>query len=173
MNLPKRKKNRLRGYDYSSSGAYFITICTKNRACILSSVAVGDGSPVPLLKDTGKIVDDYIKLIPKKYPFAHIDKYVIMPNHIHFILTIEKGESFDYGLRGTGNPSPTTVGEIIGWFKYQTTKCVNEKRKTIGQHIWQRSYHDHIIRNDEGYRDIYSYIDINPAIWEKDIFYIE
>ncbi len=118
MELPKRKHMRLINYDYSQNGAYFITICTHDRVNLFGTV-VGDGSPVPIvstkLNIIGCTIENYINLISCKYESVKIDKYVIMPNHIHMLLAIENG---------TGNPSPT-IGNIIGWFKYQTTKQIN------------------------------------------------
>ena len=103
--LPKRKDPRLKGYDYSTTGAYFLTICTQNRKNILSTI-VGEGSPLPQLSTYGEIVDRWIQKIPEKYPDASVDCYVIMPNHIHVLLSIVKDD-------GRGNPSPT-ADTIIG-----------------------------------------------------------
>lgn len=115
MDLPKRKQNRLKNFDYSENRAYFITICTQNEDQKLSKIAVGDGFPVPKLSANGKIVCEFIEAISEKFSAVSIDNYVIMPDHIHLLITI--GSNNDW----TGNPSPT-VGNIIGWFKYQTTK---------------------------------------------------
>lgn len=111
MELPYRKPNRIGGYDYSQNGAYFVTICTQGRRRILSEI-VGDGFPVP--KPYGTITEEMIHQISIKYPEASVDRYVIMPDHIHMLLRIE--QHF-----GTGNPSPT-LGNIMGWYKYQVTK---------------------------------------------------
>lgn len=163
MELPERKQNRLSGYDYSQNGAYFVTICAQNREALFSSI-VGGGFPVPIvsveLTAKGGIVEQFIGGIPQKYPCVNAEKYVIMPNHIHVLLLI----------CGTGNPSPT-VGTVIGWFKYQTTKQINLLRGTPGDKLWQRSYHDHIIRDEQDYREIWQYIDENPLKWEEDRFY--
>ena len=92
-----RKPNRLPDFDYGSNGAYFVTICTENRRHILSDI-VGDGFSVP--KKPGIIAEAFIQMIPEKYPCVRVDKYVIMPDHIHMIVFVEKED-------GTGNPSPT------------------------------------------------------------------
>lgn len=105
-------------------------------------------------------------MIPNKYPNVSIDNFVIMPNHLHLIVVISAP------LSGTGDPSPT-ISNIIGWFKYQTTKHINELQNTIGKHIWQRSYHDHIIRSEKSYQQIWQYIDANPQMWEKDSLYTD
>jgi len=162
-NLPRRKKTRLEDFDYSTPGAYFITICTQNRRNILSNI-VGDGFPVS--KMSGKIAERFIKMISVKYPKARVDKYVIMPNHIHMILEMEKD------LGETGNPSPT-MGTIIGWYKYQVSTHINLAKGTAGQRVFQRSYYDHVIRNQQDYNEIWQYIDSNPAKWQEDCFYNE
>ena len=160
--FPKRKINRLKSWNYSNNGGYFITICTDNRKHILSEICVGDGFPVPQLTKTGQIVDDYIKNINPKYSCVTVSEYVIMPNHIHLLLLIDNN--------GTGNPSPT-VGNIIGWFKYNTTKSVNEEYKSAGNKLWQRSYYDHIIRDEKDYMEKLNYILSNPLKWFDDEYY--
>lgn len=161
--LPKRKPNRLRKFDYSSNGAYFVTICIQHRKCILGTI-VGDGFPVPKLTVYGEIVDDLINEISLKYDGVCVDKYVIMPNHIHMLLTISCDS-------GTGNPSPT-ISKVMGWLKYTATKQINMVCHVSGRSIFQRSFYDHIIRNENDYNEIWQYIENNPAKWQKDKFYI-
>ncbi len=176
MNLPKRKLIRLKNYDYSRNGAYFITICTHNRECLFGEIVVGEGFPLPnfstvpnvRLNNNGQIINEYIGKISSKYTSIKIDKYVIMPNHIHLIILINNNNP----QTGTGNPSPT-IGNIIGWFKYQSTKNINELHGSVGLKLWQRSYHDHIIRNEKDYLKIWEYIDTNPQKWELDCYYID
>ena len=168
MEYPKRKPNRLTGFDYSSSGAYFITVCIQNRECILSDINVGDGFPVPHLTQYGIICDNYINLITDKFSTVFVDKYVIMPNHIHILLVIQNP---DITANGTGNPSPT-LGNAVGWLKYQITRQINATDEIFGRRIFQRSYYDHIIRNKNDFRMIWKYIDENPLNWENDCFYI-
>ena len=185
MELPCRKQIRLKGYDCSSNGAYFITICTQNNLKILGDV--GDGFPVPCappsknspvpfvkLNTFGEIVGKYIQKIPDKYSAVTVDKYIIMPNHVHMLIMIlnktESNRAGSHEDHGTGNPSPT-VGTIVGWFKYQTTKIINAHNNDAGTKIWQRSYHDHIIRNETEYSAIWEYIDENPAKWSEDKYY--
>ena len=162
MELPERKRNRLKNYNYSSCGAYFVTICTEKRRNTLCDI-VGDGFPVP--KEAGTIADMYIQKIPVRYPTVHVNHYVIMPNHIHLLLSIDAGN-------GTGNPSPT-LGSIVGWYKYQTTKAINERSGTNGKRVFQRSFHDHVIRGEKDYQKIWNYIDGNPLRWADDCFYAE
>ena len=154
MALPQRKPNRLFDYDYSTSGAYFITICVQDRKRILSDI-VGDGFPVP--KPCGIIAEKWIRQIPDKYPSVAVDRYVIMPDHIHLLLRFEMG-------LGTGNPSPT-IGTVIGWYKYQVTKQINLVTNANGEKVFQRSYYDHVIRNQQDYDEIWEYIENNPRKW--------
>lgn len=163
-NLPKRKDLRLKFHDYSSTGVYSLTICTQNRCKILSNIVV-EGSPLLQLTVYGKIVDKWINAIPQRYSEMSIDYYVIMPNHIHLLLAIEKAD-------GRGDPSPT-VKSAMGWFKYQSTKEINQMRKRAGEKVFQRSYYDHIVRNQQDYEESYKYIHENPLKWQFDELYCE
>ena len=149
MEFPQRKINRIPEYNYNQNGAYFITICTQDRKPILSQI-VGDGSPVP--KTAGLIAEKTIMQITEKYPSVSVEKHVIMPDHIHILLRIDNG---------TGKPSPT-LGNIIGWYKYQVTKEVNRQNYTAGEKLFQRSYYDHVIRNQQDYNAVWEYIEQNP-----------
>lgn len=167
MNLPERKPIRLKGYSYSQSGAYFITICTKNREKILSDIVVGCGvydAPQITLTAYGKIAENYIHLMNDKYDTVSIDKYVIMPNHIHFIIVIR-----DNAIGGS-SLAPNPTNEIIPKFVSLYKRYCN---RACGRNIWQKSYHDHIIRGETDYREIWGYIDNNPAKWQEDRFYTQ
>lgn len=148
-----RKPNRLKNYDYSSQGAYFITICTLDRKCILSHIVGGDAliAPQTNLTHFGEIAREYIESMPG------IDKYVIMPNHIHLLIAID-------GPMKASAPT-ISVPNLIRSFKVLVSK-------EIGQSIWQRSYHDHIIRDEEDYLNHLQYIENNPAKWSEDKYYI-
>ncbi len=159
MNFPKRKPTRLGGYDYGTPGAYFITICTKDRKEVLSKIIVGDDAhivPQNRLSDIGVICDKYINNINIKYENVTIDKYVIMPNHIHLIVFLD-------GTMKASSPTKN-IETIVRSFKTMVTK-------EIGYSIWQRSYHDHIIRGDKDYLKIWEYIDTNVIRWKDDCFY--
>ena len=147
MDLPKRKSPRSPGYNYASVNFYFITICTKKKKCIFGQPGV--------LNWLGKCAEDNLHMISKIYPDIRIDKYVIMPNHIHVIFDIQEGK--------------TDLAVAIGQYKMSVTKEMH----TIGypNAVWQRSFHDHIIRNEKSYQDIWKYIDNNPLQWELDCFY--
>lgn len=167
MDLPKRKPTRLKNYDYSTNGAYFVTICTHNRKCILSDI-VGDGVydiPQINLTEYGNILEKYIAFMNSKYENVLIEKYVIMPNHIHMIIQIN--ESTQSGMSQAPYP---TANAIIPKFVSLFKRYCNRE---IGNNIFQRSFHDHIIRNENDYLKIWNYIETNPVKWEEDCFYTE
>ena len=161
--LPERKKIRLGEYDYSESGAYFVTICTKNRQCILSEVVGGGALDAPRVELTsyGKILDDEIQKSMRIYQHIQIDKYVIMPNHVHMIINIL------YNPNGTSR-APSRTNETIPAFVSMLKRFTN---KQCGEKIWHRSYYDHIIRTQHDYAQIWQYIDENPSKWESDEYY--
>lgn len=162
MVLPVRKRNRLKNYDYSGHGAYFVTICTEGKENILCRI-VGDGFAIPL--EPGRIVQQCILQIPERFPCVSVEIFVVMPNHVHMLVLINREN-------GMGAPSPT-LGNIIGWFKYRATKEINRSLGTEGERIFQRSYHDHVIRGEKDYIKIWEYIDANPRLWAEDCFYTE
>ena len=161
--LPKRKSTRLKGFDYSTTTAYFLTICTHNRRSMLSSF-VGEALRLPQLTRYGEMADTWVKKIPEKYRGICLDNYVIMQNNIHLLLSIEKND-------GSGDHSPT-VTEVVGWFKYHLTKDINRYRGTMGEKVFQRSFYDHVVRNCEDYYEIQKYIDENPLRWQLDKLYV-
>ena len=155
MDLPKRKNNRLNNFDYGQNGMYFITICTQNRRKILCDI-VGDGAiDVPKIKlsEIGEIAEKYI-LSTNNIPEITVDKYVIMPDHIHLLLWVRD-------INGTSKaPSPTNnlISHSISTLK----RFIN---KDVGYNIFQRSYYDHIIRNQHDYNETWKYIENNPINW--------
>ena len=162
MELPKRKANRLENYDYSRNGAYFITLCVRNRKPILSRIIVGASIARPSITEMssiGRIVDNAIQAIPDCYSGVIIDKYVIMPNHIHMIIRIDDD-------CGRAMLAPTNLSRIIQQMKGYVTK-------QIGKSVWQKSYYDHIIRDDHDFQVKWEYIDENPLRWRDDEFYTE
>lgn len=160
MELPKRKKIRLEGYDYSSAGAYFVTICVANRNALLwNNVGANCVRPneLPSLSDIGKIVNNEIQKLNTIYENVVVDKYCIMPDNIHAIIMILSDES------GRTQFAPT-LSRIIKQFKGSITK-------QIGFSIWEKSFNDRIIRNEKGYQEVWQYIDKNPLKWQEDCFY--
>jgi len=150
MKLPSRKPNRLKAYDYSLPGVYFVTICAKNKENVLCEIVGDDAHIVPKLP--GRIAEKYLKTM------TGIDKYVIMPNHIHIMLVID-------GPMKASAPTQS-VSQLVKSFKILVTK-------EVGVSVFQRSFHDHIVRNEHDYQRIWQYIDTNPAKWREDCFYRE
>ena len=148
--LPKRKAIRIEDYDYSTPGAYFITVCTANREKIFWSDRRGElCSPAnPPLSDIGIIVENEIKKLNSMYDAVRADKYCVMPDHIHMILTIDTNEN------GRTQCAPT-ISRVIKQFKGSITK-------QVGRPIWQKSFYDHGIRNQRDYDEIWQYIENNP-----------
>ena len=169
MQLPIRKHPRLKDYDYSQNGAYFVTVCTKNRAQILSSI-VGRGAhtpPLVELSDIGKSLDGYISSIENAYNNIFVDAHVIMPNHFHILLRIENDSANNGGVwapRPTGKR--TEVQTVMRSLKTMVTK------ETGIKNLWQTSFYDHIIRNEQDYLACWQYIDDNPAKWTEDKYFV-
>jgi len=164
MNLPTRKPTRLPYYNYSTPGAYFLTLCTQDRRCILSGIVGGGALDAPhtQLTTVGTIAQKYI-LSGNNIPGVTVDKFVIMPNHIHMILFVD--ETACNGPSKAPAPTNAMIPLFVSTFK---RFC----HRDLGEAIFQRSYHDHVIRGDEDYLKIWQYIDSNPAKWQEDCFYV-
>lgn len=168
-----RRSIRLKGYDYSQAGAYFVTICTKNRQCLFGNVVNGE----MIFNDAGQIARKCWLEIPDHYPNAILDEFVIMPNHIHGIIIINVGANNNSPLQNhsavQSSPfqSPSkTIGSIIRGFKIGVTKWF--RQNTDVYDVWQRNYYEHIIRNDDELNTIRQYIIDNPLKWQEDENYI-
>ena len=162
---PERKRTRVKNYDYSSVGAYFVTICTKNRAEILSDIVGGDVLDAPIytkMLPYGVIAEKYIKRLNDIYDNISIEKYVIMPDHIHIMIIVKKGKDTirQGGASRTSPPTKqhSTLSRFVSTFK----RFCN---KEYGKNIWQESFYDHIIRSKEDYEEHIKYIHENPIKW--------
>ncbi len=167
----------MREYDYSQAGAYFVTVCVHARKCLFGEVIDGELQ----LDDHGKIVTTCWHNLSFHYPAIILDAFVVMPNHVHGIII----------LVGAGSPRPhrelvaeevkggetpplqeiqkkLTLGQIIGYFKWQSTKRINELRGIISGQVWQRGYYEHVIRDDQSLNRIREYIATNPQRWHLD-----
>ncbi len=165
MQLPKRKQIRLKDYDYSQDGYYFITMCTKDKRKLLCDI-VGTGildGPQIKFTEYGEIANQQIEIMTDFYDDIKINKYVVMPNHIHMLIEIVRS---DDGPSGTPVPTNSKISNFVGTFK----RFCN---KQYGKNIWQYRSYDHIIRGEEDYKEIWQYIDKNPAKWKEDKFYTE
>jgi REP element-mobilizing transposase RayT len=184
-----RRSVRLKGYDYSQEGLYFVTICCQDKICRFGKIVDGE----MVLNENGKIAyDEWIKL-EERYLQAAFDVFQIMPNHIHGIIAINDvgatlavaplavtqngaiDDNIVFAERATARVAPT-VGNIVGAYKSLVmTKCLElykSKNEQMGK-FWQRSYYEHIIRNEKACHHICDYILYNPIQWKDDNFYIE
>lgn len=156
--LPQRKSTRLKDFDYRSNGVYFITICTKDKQKLLGVVKEGKmsyESPYVELSQIGKKVEKSIQYLGVSNPEITVDHYVVMPNHVHLLISIIS----------TGNIGRNSLSKMIGDLKSYTTH-------QYGKVLWQRSFHDHIVRSKRAYGVLWNYIDGNPAKWTEDCFYL-
>lgn len=155
MEKPERKRLRLPDYDYSANGYYYVTICTRNKEKLFWK-RVGNGLD---RSSAGMIAEEHLLMISSHFPEVRIDKYVIMPNHIHAIFVIEGANT------GRSRPSPT-LSAVIGLYKSGVSRAV-------GCPVWQKSFYDRVIRNVTDYQRIWQYIENNPLQWELDELYTE
>lgn len=161
MEYARRKNIRLKDYDYSQPGYYFITICTHERQMLFSSCVGAHLCVRPSLQGDGNVIEKWLYELVQKYPHVEIDGYCIMPDHIHLIL-IMKG-----GSERTGGHAGPPLHEILKWYKTQTTnEYIRQVRKQtmppFQKHVWQRGYYEHVIRNDEELDEIRQYVQNNP-----------
>lgn len=162
--LKTRKRIRLENYDYSDSGEYFITICSKGKEKIFwkKSSYLRDSYYPECLSDYGKIVFRAIENIQHYYSFVNVDVFTVMPNHIHLLLRIDK-----YTVDNSGRmiSAPTkNISTIVGQLKRSVSK-------EIGKSVWQKSFYDHIIRDDNDLLTKWNYIVNNPIKWNLDEYY--
>ena len=163
-----RKNIRLKGYDYSQAGLYFVTVCTNFKEKILWQDVKGDEV---ILSPIGKAVDECINFIDENYENVVVDKYCIMPNHIHLIIDLGFSESRrgSLPLRELENQNNIELHNVIGRMKSYTTR--QYKILSGNTVLWQRNFYDHIIRNDEDYAEKWQYIDENVLKWNLDFDY--
>ena len=169
--IHKRRSIRLKEYDYSAPGTYFITICAKDRYCLFGDV---EKSSV-ILSCYGQIVSDTWHWLASRYDYVQLDEFVVMPNHVHGILIINDLQ--DHVRRGGSRTAPTPgniptprkpLGRLVGAFKTVSTKQINLLRNTPGHLVWQRNYYERVIRNDRELNLTREYIRDNPLNWGLD-----
>jgi putative transposase len=162
-----RKSIRLKGYDYSQAGAYFVTMVTYHRDCLFGKIENGE----MVLNDLGKIADECWRAIPEHFPNVDLDTHVIMPNHAHGVIVIN-----DDGRMGAiyrahtteqfGKPTVGSLPTIVRTYKAAVTRIIGREHNATS--IWQRNYHEHIIRSKREMDNIWRYIESNPAHWDDD-----
>ncbi|QOR35307.1 transposase [Clostridium sp. 'deep sea'] len=186
MVKPKRKQTRLKNYDYSRAGCYFVTMCTQNMRMLLGDIVNGK----MILSYAGLMAERILNQTPNKFNNIELNKYIIMPNHVHTILKIKSqsdlvGANLVFACSNASNKPKkamtsfaSTMGNFVKSFKSKTTveyiKAVKKGTlQPFEKRIWQRNYHDHIIRNQKDYQRIWQYIDTNVQKWELDRYYSE
>jgi len=171
---------RLQNWDYGWNAPYFVTICTQNRKCYFGDIVETQFSASEL----GTLAQKYWNEIPQHFPFVQLDVFVLMPNHVHGIIIINKNDDRDAinrvstrqsqlenngGITGNNNPMlHENLSRIIRWYKGRTSF---ECRNIYADFAWQTRFHDHIIRDNKSYNKIKSYIIENPLKWNNDKFY--
>lgn len=176
VKLVKRKHTRLKCYDYSNNGYYFVTICSNQMKNIFSKIYPDNvgrglapaekryGDTIVRLTKIGKIIEEQLLDIENRFDFVKIDEYVIMPNHIHFVIIFQ-------GKTAGASPRPTLT-DVICTFKSLTTIKCNKVDNMKGRKVFQTSFYEHVIRNENSYLNIWQYINENPRKWENDKYYI-
>lgn len=171
----QRRSLRLKGYDYAQAGAYFVTVCTRNRECLFGDV-VGD---LMALNAAGNVVQRVWYELPTRFPRVRLDAFVVMPNHVHAIVIITDSDEgaassaptpYDGvpGPVGAGLALPNRLGDIVRAFKSLSAITVNRLLSRSGQPLWQRNFYEHIIRDDGELDRVRQYIADNPARWALD-----
>jgi len=178
--LPARKNIRLRGYDYSKAGIYFITICISQRVYILGDVE----NDLMVLSKVGMIAERNLIAIPEHIHGVKIDKFIVMPNHVHLILEINENVGTRYIASETlgndiskDNERTPYMASLQVRSKKTVSKTIQQYKSSVSRDIeivglWQPKFHDHIIRNDDEYNKIWQYIDENPAKWTEDKYFV-
>ena len=178
-----RRSIRLREYDYSQPGAYFLTICTQDRECLFGEIADGEMR----LNDAGRMIEKWFHKLPEKFDGITLGEYIIMPNHVHCIIENiglvgadpcvcprnKDSNASDIENRDAGEHSGSPLQKIAQWFKAMTTNeyIRNVKRngwKSFDGKLWQRNYFEHVIRNDDDLQRTREYILGNPTRWDED-----
>lgn len=174
-----RRSIRLKEYDYSRIGAYFVTVCTWQRECLFGEICVpvGAGSkparecdqPGMVMNEFGELVDFTWHDLPGHNRNICLDAFMIMPNHIHGIVVIEgQGGADGAGLERAGLEPAPTLSEIVRQFKTFSSKRINKLRRNPGCPVWQRNYHERVIRDEKELSAIREYIENNPRKWDLD-----
>ncbi len=163
--LHHRRSIRWEGFNYSSRGLYFVTICTHNREPFLSRIEHGQSIHTP----QGKIVQSTWLAIPERFPAIELGPFVVMPNHVHGILANvgEAGATQEEQKEGAASSAPT-LGDILRAFKSLSAIAINKQFGSSGQAVWQRNYYEHVIRDGREMGIIQRYILENPAKWDSD-----
>ncbi len=163
-----RRSIRLPNFDYGGAGVYFVTICTYNRECLFGEVVKDE----MVLNTNGCIaVREWLKTTELR-PDFELGSFVVMPNHIHGIIIIRRGTLLRAleppPAEAFGKPTSNSIPTVIRGFKATVTKQINEHRRSPREPVWQRNYHEHIIRDEVDWNRVHDYIEANPSRWAED-----
>jgi REP element-mobilizing transposase RayT len=179
--MHNRRSMRLKGYDYARPGAYFVTLATQQRVKLFGEIAAGSMR----LNEYGRVADECWRRIPEHFPGVALGAFVIMPDHLHGIIQIlepREGEvlpppfaeaarpadGVDNAVTGGGTPPRPALGQIVAYYKYQSTKKMNLLDGSgVITKLWQRNYHERIIHNQAEWFRIHRYIEANPSRWTE------
>ena len=189
--MKQRKANRLKGYDYSQDNLYFITSCVHEMVCCFGEIIVGTGRDLSnnddndnnigtgrdlslretqmILNEYGKIADQQWYWLAEQYPYIVLHEFIVMPNHIHGIIEINRNVFVGTGRDLSLPPKIKSLSELIGAYKMTASKSIH--LAGYAEFAWQRSFHDHIIRDEQSYERISKYIVNNPNSWDQDKFF--
>jgi REP element-mobilizing transposase RayT len=167
-----RRSIRLKGYDYAQTGAYFVTICTQGHVCLFGEIA----NRSMMLNEAGQMVESWWNELPRKFTFARLDSFIIMPNHIHGIIVFVEADVLDIQRAHTQvRPYKPVVGlgRVMQWFKTMTTNAYIRGVRESGwspfqKRLWQRDFYDHIVRDEDDLNRVREYIVYNPLRWPDD-----
>ncbi|HYF98069.1 MAG TPA: transposase, partial [Coxiellaceae bacterium] len=166
MQKYKDKSLRLPSWNYSANGFYFLTLCTHNRHHSLGEIINGQ-----LQKTKAAILVENCWLsLNGHYGNCYLDEFIIMPNHLHGLIFIEQEETSELAHQLTTQRRSMLIPKMVGRFKMQSTKLINEAQKTPGKKFWQSDYYDRVVRNEDELNNIREYIHDNPMAWEYDRF---
>jgi REP element-mobilizing transposase RayT len=171
----RRRSIRLRDYDYSQQGAYFVTVCTYERRCLFGEI-VGD---TMMLNDWGRAAQACWDEIPAHHPMVGLDSFVVMPNHIHGVIVIYRDERRGMiyhaptARREFSKPDARSLGSVIGTYKAAVTRVIRRLSASDACPVWQRNYYEHIIRSEEMLNVVRAYVVTNPAQWAADTLFAQ
>jgi len=162
-NYPNRRSIRLKNYDYTQSGIYFVTICTSERKQTLGQVQNGD----IVLNTLGKVIKEEIEVLTKRFPGLEVIAFCILPNHIHLLLDLP-GKDTEGSYEQFGKPVPGSLATIIRSFKSKVSWKAGKQNYKPAQPIWQQRYYEHIVRNEDEFQKTFDYVVNNVQKWESD-----
>ena len=161
---PRRKGLRYGSFDYSSPGAYFVTICTHEKSCIFGRIVGGE----MFLNDLGRVAEEAWRQVPVHFPEMRSDAWVVMPNHVHGIVFIAGRNTQEIESGSRQIQVPRALGAIVGGYKSSVTRRIRRMRPGFGTPVWQRGYYDRIVRDEDELNAIREYIADNPRLWGED-----